>query len=261
MGGTTAREPAEGDLLARFDRQLRRDAGEEAPGGRVVRRAGGADGWSGVLWSDLDEETADAEIRAQIRHFAGLGPGGFEWKLYAHDRPADLGERLRAAGFAAEPVETVMVAAVGDLPRDAGPPEGIELVPVTDAAGVERVAEVHESAFGPGRVRIREQLLAQLEAGPDAVAAVLAMAGRTPVSAARIELYPGTEFAGLWGGGTVPGWRGRGIYRALVAYRTRLAAERGVRHLQVDASAHSEPILRRLGFAPLTTTTPWVHPG
>ena len=34
---------------------------------------------------------------------------------------------------------------------------------------------------------------------------------------------PARRFAGLWGGGTVEGWRGRGIYRALVAHRARAA--------------------------------------
>jgi GNAT superfamily N-acetyltransferase len=54
-------------------------------------------------------------------------------------------------------------------------------------------------------------------------------------------------------------WRGRGIYRALVAHRARIAAGRGIRYLQVDASSQSRPILRRLGFVPLSTTTPYVY--
>jgi len=69
---------------------------------------------------------------------------------------------------------------------------------------------------------------------------------------------PGTDFAGLWGGSTLPAWRGRGIYRAMVAARAQRAAARGVRYLQVDASDDSAPILRRLGFRAVTTTTPYV---
>ena len=38
----------------------------------------------------------------------------------------------------------------------------------------------------------------------------------------------------------------------------RLAAARGFRYLQVDASSNSAPILRRLGFQPIATTTPYV---
>jgi GNAT superfamily N-acetyltransferase len=86
---------------------------------------------------------------------------------------------------------------------------------------------------------------------------VVAMAGDQPVCSARIESCDGTDFAGLWGGGTLPQWRGRGIYRALVAYRARLAAARGYRYLQVDASPASRPILERLGFACVALTTPY----
>ena len=51
----------------------------------------------------------------------------------------------------------------------------------------------------------------------------------------------------------------QGIYRALVAHRARDAVKRGYRYLQVDASRQSRPVLERLGFEPLTTTTPYVY--
>jgi GNAT superfamily N-acetyltransferase len=73
-----------------------------------------------------------------------------------------------------------------------------------------------------------------------------------------VRFVQGTDFATLWGGSTLPDWRGRGIYRAIVAYRANLAAQRGFRYLQVDASADSRPILERLGFITVTTTTPFV---
>ena len=132
-----------------------------------------------------------------------------------------------------------MIAEVGELDLDVGPPQGIELRPVTDAAGVDLVADVHEQAFGTDSSRLRHQLLAQLAEEPDTVVAVVALADDVPVSSARMELIPGTRFAGLWGGGTVEAWRGRGIYRALVAHRARIAADRGYRYLQVDASDQS----------------------
>ncbi|MEO8330398.1 MAG: GNAT family N-acetyltransferase, partial [Candidatus Nanopelagicales bacterium] len=63
----------------------------------------------------------------------------------------------------------------------------------------------------------------------------------------------------LWGGGTVKEWRGRGVFRSLVASRAALAADKGFRYLQVDASADSQPILERLGFMKLATTTPFTY--
>lgn len=250
-----------------FDRQLRRDARPDGRGtrverdGGVVRQVGAEHDWNGVLHADLDEATADAAIEAQVRHFTALGRE-FEWKAYAHDRPADLGRRLRAAGFLPGSEEALMVAQVEDVPTDVALPEGVRLRPVTDAEGVGLVVDVHEQAFGTGMNGLRQRLLDRLARDPARVSMVVAMAGDLPVSAARMEPYPETDFAGLWGGGTVAAWRGRGIYRALVAHRARAAAELGYRYLQVDASDESRPILLRLGFAVLSTTTPYVfRPG
>jgi hypothetical protein len=251
-------------VLAAFDRQMRQQARPDSPGalieraGRVVRQTDVAEGWSGILWSDLDQDTADAAIADQIRHFTALGRE-FEWKLYAHDHPGDLAERLRAAGFTPEPAEALMVAEVEALTTDAALPEGITLRRVTDPDDVELMADVHEQAFGTGHAFTTHLLRTRLAEAPDTVAAVVAMAGDQPVCAARLEFHEGTQFAGLWGGGTVTAWRGRGIYRALVALRARIAAERGYRYLQVDASEQSRPILHGLGFAPLSTTTPYLY--
>jgi hypothetical protein len=60
------------------------------------------------------------------------------------------------------------------------------------------------------------------------------------------------------GGATLPEWRRRGIYRATVVYRANLAAGGGFRYLETDASDDSRPILERLGFLAVTTTTPYV---
>ncbi len=246
---------------------MREHARPDGPGVRVertddvVRMTDPAEGWGTVVWSapDLDAGRADAAIAAQAAHCAAVGLDEFEWKLYAHDRPADLAERLLAAGFEAEEPETLMVAPVADLPTAAELPEGVRLHPVRDADDVELMVRAHDRAFGTDGTRLRHQVLTRLAEDPGHLVAVVAMAGDEPVSAARMELYPGTRFAGLWGGGTAPEWRGRGVYRALVAHRARIAAERGYDYLQVDASALSRPILQRLGFVALSTTTPYLY--
>ncbi|MFF8918700.1 GNAT family N-acetyltransferase [Streptomyces sp. NPDC015032] len=254
-------------LLALFDRRMREHARPDGPGVRVertadvVRQVGTADDWNGVVWSapDLDSAGADAAIAAQIARYTALGHDEFEWKLYAHDRPADLPERLLAAGFEAEEPETLLVAPVADLAMTVELPEGIRLRTVSNADDVELMARAHERAFGSDWSRLRHQVTVRLAEDPDGFVGILAMAGDEPVSSARMELYPGTGFVALWGGGTVQEWRGRGIYRALVAFRARIAAERGYDYLQVDASDQSGPILRRLGFLALGTTTPYVY--
>ncbi len=254
-------------MLAEFDSQIRRSTRPDGSGARIeadgsVVRWVAADGqgWSGITWSDLDEHSADPAIAGQVAYFRDLGQK-FEWKVYDYDRPADLARRLLAQGFTAEDEEALMVAEVSSLPTDVSLPDGITLLPVSNGAGVALLIEVHEKVFGTDHSQLRRSLLTQLRDAPEMTAMVVAMAGDQPVCSARIEFFPGREFASLWGGGTMPNWRGRGIYRALVAYRAQLAAARGYRYLQVDASADSQPILTRLGFVSLGRTTPYLwHP-
>ncbi|WP_280689273.1 GNAT family N-acetyltransferase [Kitasatospora sp. GAS204B] len=251
-------------VLAEYDRQARRERGPDGPDavvervGSVVRQDGGEHGWSGVLWSELDERTADPAIAEQLRHFGALGRE-FEWKHYSHDRPADLADRLRAAGLVPEPPETLMVAEAAALTSAVELPAGVRLRTETDRTAIELLGRVHEQAFENDGSRLTRELLDVLDQAPETLAVVVAMAGDEPVCGARLELLPGTSFAGLWGGGTAPGWHGKGLYRALIAHRARLAVDRGYRYLQVDASDQSRPILARLGFTALSVTTPFTY--
>jgi GNAT superfamily N-acetyltransferase len=252
-------------LLAEFDSQMRRNpvAGprsrvEREP--QVTRVISGDDGWSGVLWTDLTEADAGAVIDAQVSRFAALARP-WEWKYYSYDQPAGLPERLHAAGFVPEPPETLLVARIADLNLEVSAPAGVDLVPVTDARGVSAVVGVHDEVFGGDHAATGSAITAALASQSRPVEAVVAVAGDTAISAGRVEFPEGSGFASLWGGGTLPAWRGRGVFRSLVAYRARLALARGYRYLQVDASADSSPILQRLGFAELARTTPFIYPG
>jgi GNAT superfamily N-acetyltransferase len=125
-------------------------------------------------------------------------------------------------------------------------------------ADLERIAVMQEQIWGEDHSSFVEDLERELVADPEGLVVVVAEAEEEPVSAAWVRFPADTDFATLWGGATLPAWRGRGIYRALVSYRGRLAAEQGRRYLQVDASPGSRPILERLGFVAVTTTTPYI---
>jgi GNAT superfamily N-acetyltransferase len=248
-----------------YDDQLRRDP-PGLPDGTVERddkvtRFRYDDGsWAGVIWSDLDESNADEVISEQTRRFADLSEP-WEWKYYSYDRPADLPDRLAAAGFAREPDEAMLVADVAELDLDVSLPDGVELRPVVDAADSTALVSVHEEVFGDDYSAVGRHVMSGIAGDPPTTAAVVAWAGDTPICAARLEFNHGTDFAGLFGGGTLPAWRGRGVFRALVAYRAALAAEHGFRYLQVDAMPDSRPILKRLGFVELATTVPFTYGG
>lgn len=252
-------------VLSAFDDQMRR---EVKPGpteeverdGQVVRIIASGGGWSGVVWSDLADGDADTAIVAQIDRFAVLAQP-WEWKLYSYDRPLDLPERLEAAGLTPDPVETLLVAEIAELAPQQSSVAGVKLVPVVDNAGVDALVQVHDEVFGGDHSGICRPVLAGLAKRPRSVEAVVAMAEGRAVAAGRVEFCEGTAFASLWGGGTLPAWRGRGVFRSLVAYRAELARERGFQYLQVDATPDSRPILQRLGFVELASTTPYTHPG
>ena len=171
----------------------------------------------------------------------------------------DLPDRLLAAGFARGPAEALLVADLADLALDVSPPNGVHLRAVKDEHDVSALVAVHDEVFGGDHSSLGTVLKGALERQPCPLAAVLAMAGDTPIAAGRVEFHDGTDFAGLWGGGTVAAWRRRGVFRSLVAHRAALAAERGFRYLQVDALPASRPILKRLGFVELATTTPFEY--
>ncbi len=248
-------------MLAAFDEQIRRRPGPE-PGilvevdDHVVRVVDFTDGWSGVTWSDLAGADIDAVISAQVGRFAAAGTR-WEWKFYSYDQPLTLQERLRAAGLVADEAEALMVAQIADLDLAVPPPPGIDLVPVVDEGGVDALVQVHDQVFGGDHRRMGRAVLAGLTRQPRQVEAVVAMVGATAAAGGRVNFHGGTDFASLWGGGTIPEWRGRGVFRSLVAHRAAAARDRGYRYLKVDASPDSQPILHIFGFIELATATPY----
>jgi GNAT superfamily N-acetyltransferase len=226
------------NILERFDEQLRRSVVDDD--GVFV-----GDGWSAVLAVPPDVERALARLREL--------PGHAEWKAYGHD-PADLPARLRAAGLEAGDEEAVLVAEAASI----APPERDVTVATTPEL-VELFTALANHVFGDDSSG-SSRLLRALEEQKPSVLATLVFVDRDAVSGGRVDFPENSEFAGLFGGITLPEYRRRGFYRATVAERARLARERGYRWLYVDALPTSRPILERLGFVQITTTTPWTFP-
>ena len=252
--------------LAVFDEQLRDSFADLLIEGEQVERIGPLICVSGALrggfvgYRDLagvEGAELDALIERCIARYAKRRER-FEWKLYGHDRPADLADRLEAAGFVAEERETVEIALAASIAGDPELPAGVALRRVSARADLDRIARFEGEIWGTDRDGLADRLAGQLAAAPDSLAIAVVESGAEIVCAGWVRFVIGTDFASLWGGSTLPLWRRRGIYRAMVAYRASLAARRGFRYLQVDASVESRPILERLGFVPVTTTTPYI---
>ncbi|MEV1286432.1 GNAT family N-acetyltransferase [Micromonospora sp. NPDC049679] len=258
-----------------YDARLRAAVPDPVPPGVSVERDGplirirGLDHGGFLTYRTLDGLTGadlDALIARQRALFTELDEP-VEWKLHGHDEPADLADRLRAAGFEPEEQETVVIGPVAPLADTLPvPPDGVRLREVTARADLDRIVAMTEVVWNEPRGWLADGLEKEIAADPKALTVVVAEAGQSDdapdgevVSAGWIRYVPGSGFATLWGGSTLPEWRHRGIYRSLVAYRARLASVRGCTMLQVDASDASRPILQRLGFVAVTTTTPYVY--
>jgi hypothetical protein len=167
-------------LLAAYDEQLRTDA-EMARAHEVVREGP-------LLWAVFDHggfvsyrdlggaegEALDALVERTIAHFRDdTDVASFEWKSRGHDRPADLGDRLLAHGFVAEPRETVMIGEAARLAVDvplAETPEGPVVVRRLEPGpavvdDLTRMLEAQESVFGTGRGPSVASSLRELESG------------------------------------------------------------------------------------------------
>ncbi|MFF5178939.1 GNAT family N-acetyltransferase [Micromonospora sp. NPDC000316] len=255
-------------LRAAYDNQLRPEIPDPVPAGVTVERDGplvriiGLDAGGFLTYRDLGGLAGDAldELIARQVELFGQRGQSVEWKLNGHDEPADLPDRLRAAGFVAQDRETVVIGPVAPLAA-ALPvaPEGVRLREVTSGADLERIAAMEEEVWQEDRSHLVTGLAKEIDADPHSITVVVAEAGETVVSAGWVRFPPNTGFGTLWGGSTLPQWRRKGIYRALVTYRARLADQRGRTLLQVDASEDSRPILQWLGLVPVTTTTPYVY--
>jgi ribosomal protein S18 acetylase RimI-like enzyme len=267
--GSQATDSERATLLAAYDAQL-----------RGVAEVQGAVSWdrSGPLWRALFStsgfvsyetlegvEDLDALIADTVAYFAGRGEiEEFEWKTRGHDWPPDLDARLRAHGLVPDEVETVMVGEAAHLAVDVELPDGVTVrrvdqLPEREAL-VTEASEVAARIFGDGpsgaemldrldRMQGLEQFwVAEAGSGDD----------RHVICSGRLARVEGTEFAGIWGGSTLPEWRGQGIYRALTAARARAALAEGVRYVNSDCTVMSRPILERSGLVAVTTTTPYV---
>jgi len=208
-----------------------------------------------VSWASLTPQNADAVIAQEIEYHRGLGVG-FEWTVYAYDNLADLLPRLKRHGFEIGPRESVVVF---DLSADCTwpqPPDDARAERIERVEQIEVYRKVAQSAFASDQELVCRELADALARGSDQCRGYIVYAADEPASVGRLYTHPQSWFGGLYGGGTAPAFRGRGLYRALVAARARDAIASGARFLRVDALPTSRPILERLGFQWVTDTWP-----
>ncbi|MET8327363.1 GNAT family N-acetyltransferase [Streptomyces sp. NPDC005181] len=245
------------DILADLDAE-RLASGEPAGRGGVVREYAADGSECRIVFSRLSLEDADDVIREEM---ALARDGGYtlEWKLYGHDVPSGLDERLLAAGFEADDTEQVLVLPVNEATLETFKAPGYDVRRIHDEAGLADYAEIAREIGRKNPEEEKKQLAAVLLEAPDSMSVHIAYVEGEPVACGRIYFKEGSGYAELAGGRTKTTHRKRGLFTAVVGARLTEAHERGRALVFTDALPTSEPILRKRGFRVVTSTQPFVY--
>ena len=247
-------------MIALYDQDQRKDV--EYPRKRrevtpnVVRHIHTSDTGEGmIIYSQLNEASVEDTIREQVSYFEDLGQD-FEWKVYDYDKPSDLKEKLASCGFIVEEAEAIMVLDLEDAPKILWQPVRHHLERIINPEKLADVLTVEGQVWNEDFSSLGNYLQEALSNYPEQMSVYVAYIDERPASTAWIYFPKHSQFASLWGGSTVSGFRKQGLYSALLTVRAQEAKARQVRYLTVDASEMSRPILEKFGFQMIAYSYP-----
>jgi predicted GNAT family acetyltransferase len=230
---------------------LGRAAGaEERDDGRVQWVIGNCpiDYHNAVVAADLSAEEADEVIRESLERMRRRGVPG-TWHVGPSIRPADLGERLLAAGFEHGGDDIGMAVDLLALSERRPIPEGFAVEPVGDAEGLAAWVEALGSGFGEGPVEAEwvGEMYERIGLGDgEHWRHYLGFLGGEPM--ATSTMFLGAGAAGIYFVYTVEGARRRGVGAAMTLAPLLEAREMGYRVGVLGSSQMGYPVYRDLGF-------------
>jgi ribosomal protein S18 acetylase RimI-like enzyme len=207
-----------------------------------------------VAATRFDERSADRRIAEIAAAFAERATPFLWWRAPFHG-PADLGQRLERAGIWQVGDAPAMTVDLADLPAALDPPAGLEILGVTDVAGlreylvvlgVEPPPEGAPPLFTPEIVAaITTHTGPRLALEPVPMRYVGRFEGR-PVATSRLSLAGGA--AGIYAVETLAEFRGRGIGRAMTLAPLLAARRLGYRIGTLQSSEAGFGVYRSIGF-------------
>src|SRR5512135_1602034 len=197
-------------------------------------------GPNNVSWIRCTADEAD-EVIDQARAIVAARRLPLAWILDPETQPADLADRLHARGVDPDPhgVESKVMVLPSDAAIDSPRVPGLEMVDaLADAEAFQLADRAATEAFeaevlrdDESRVAARERRRRNLLAAGNRHL-LLATVDGEPAGSGSLGLYP--PYGARMNGGSVrPKFRGRGVYRALVAARVEIARRAGVPGLAV----------------------------
>lgn len=205
-------------------------------------------GPNSIAWIRCQAGEAEDVIREGRAAVAARARVPIYWTLDPETQPPDFADYLVRHGVDFDSEAAVMVLPIESV-IDSPDVDGLQIQDVlADRDGFRSAGAVNSEAFGSPRLddEVQERRRKNnLAAGNRRV--LLATLDGEPAGAAGLTLWPPAG-AILNGGAVLPKFRGRGVYRALVAARLAMAREAGVEGLAVWGGSMSAPILAGFGF-------------
>ena len=204
-----------------------------------------------VAWSRTTRALGDVieDVAGQVRAW---GLDEVHWWVSGATAPTGTEGVLRARGGTVTETLQVLGYDLGRGPLALNVPGDITVELVHDERTVRAASLVATRGWGrpePDEAELARQLDEVTgDLRDESSFRMVAFMNRRPVAVSGCTLAG--PVARLWGGVTLPAWRGRGAYRGLLAERLRIAVDRGATLALVKGRVEtSAPILRRAGFS------------
>ena len=210
------------ELISRFHKELRVEAQtqgyirEETP--YVVRHISKFGDKGYIISSTVNEDNAREIIRNEVNYFNKLKLD-FEWKVYSYDKPDSLKDILAQEGFKVDPPEALMVLNLEDRHPLLTNSQLLEVKEIKDEQGIQDIVVLEDTIWNESHAELGAQLWRDKQNQPDALYLYGIYEEGQLVSAAWMYLETNSSFASLWGGSTLPLYRGKGYYTKLLTVR------------------------------------------
>jgi ribosomal protein S18 acetylase RimI-like enzyme len=211
-----------------------------------------------VVRADLDPTRARERI-AEAVAVCEAAAVPWRWLVGPSSRPLDLGERLAAAGLTLLGAFPAMAVAL-DRPLDLPAPRVDDLATrrVATVEDLDAWAELQRVSLGLDDTATTAWREAHARGGlGEDVPLRTHIALVDGMAVGSAALFATAGVAGVWNVATHPGFRGRGIGRAMTALVVEEGRARGYRVAVLGASAMGEPVYRAMGFREVARLRNW----
>ncbi|MGP6240294.1 GNAT family N-acetyltransferase [Cuniculiplasma sp. SKW4] len=203
-----------------------------------------------VGMADLDEENCEEVIKSAINRFK-IENKDFGWLVGPTSKPVNICKHLIDNGFKEVPEISMSGMILDDLNAQISVNDAFEIRKVSGDEFDRNISLITRS-FGMGLTEDVAKIVIKIykSQGKNSYLYLsYARDTKKPVAFAASVIDKNNDVAILLGAGTLPEYRGKGIYSSLVARRLKDAKEAGVNAAIIQAVKNtSAPICEKLGF-------------